>query len=204
MLTEREILTVKEALQINPVTLAFVGDTVYSLYVRERLALSGCGKVGQLQKVAAQVVSAKGQSEFLDKVLPIFTEEETDVFRRGVDDDVRLLGTFGGNGQPYANTLAGALCFLVDRQRHAHAITEGAAALLAHDAVVFTQQRVLGIDERRSRMLVLLQKLLAAVAGVGNGGILKMQLPAPQNGVQMTRVEQTVYGCVVTGGIIRL
>ena len=82
MLTEREILTVKEALQINPVTLAFVGDTVYSLYVRERLVLSGCGKVGQLQKVAAQVVSAKGQSEFLDKVLPIFTEEETDVFRR--------------------------------------------------------------------------------------------------------------------------
>ena len=82
MLTEREILTVKEALQINPVTLAFVGDTVYSLYVRERLALSGCGKVGQLQKVAAQVVSAKGQSEFLDKVLPMFTEEEADVFRR--------------------------------------------------------------------------------------------------------------------------
>ena len=42
MLTEREILTKTEAMQLNPVALAFVGDTVYSLYVRERLALSGC------------------------------------------------------------------------------------------------------------------------------------------------------------------
>jgi len=83
MLQEREPLTKLEAAQLNPVALAFVGDTVYSLYVRERLALSGCGKVAQLQKVAAQVVSAKGQSAFLEKVLPLFTEEEGEIFRRG-------------------------------------------------------------------------------------------------------------------------
>ena len=83
MLTESKILTKTEAMQLNPVALAFVGDTVYSLYVRERLALSGCGKVAQLQKVAAQVVSAKGQSTFADKLIPLFTEEEADVFRRG-------------------------------------------------------------------------------------------------------------------------
>ena len=83
MLEKREPLTKLEAAQLNPVALAFVGDTVYSLYVRERLALSGCGKVSQLQKVAAQVVSAKGQSEFLDKLLPNFTEEEAEIFRRG-------------------------------------------------------------------------------------------------------------------------
>ncbi len=76
-------MTKLQAAQLNPVALAFVGDTVYSLYVRERLALSGCGKVSQLQRVAAQIVSAKGQSEFLDKLLPLFTEEEADVFRRG-------------------------------------------------------------------------------------------------------------------------
>lgn len=83
MLEKREPLTKLEAAQLNPVALAFVGDTVYSLYVRERLALSGCGKVSQLQKVAAQVVSAKGQSEFLDKLSPNFTEEEAEIFRRG-------------------------------------------------------------------------------------------------------------------------
>ncbi|MBO5363219.1 MAG: ribonuclease III, partial [Clostridia bacterium] len=83
MLEQREPLTKLEAAQLNPIALAFVGDTVYSLYVRERLALSKCGKVSQLQRVAAQVVSAKGQSEFLDRLLPLFTEEESEIFRRG-------------------------------------------------------------------------------------------------------------------------
>ena len=83
MLERKEALTKQQATQLNPVALAFVGDTVYSLYVRERLALSGCGKVSQLQKVAAQVVSAKGQSEFLERLLPQFNEEEAEIFRRG-------------------------------------------------------------------------------------------------------------------------
>ena len=60
MLTEREVLSEREAMQISPVTLAFVGDAVYSLYVRERLTLSLGGKASDLQKVAANIVSAKG------------------------------------------------------------------------------------------------------------------------------------------------
>lgn len=82
MLTGRTVLTKTEAAQINAVTLAFVGDTVYSLYVRERLTLDVGGKSADLQKTAARIVSAKGQSEFLDKLLPLLTEEELDVFRR--------------------------------------------------------------------------------------------------------------------------
>lgn len=82
MLTERTVLTKTEAAQINVVTLAFVGDTVYSMYVRERLTLDVGGKSSELQKAAARIVSAKGQSEFLDKLLPLLTEDEEDVFRR--------------------------------------------------------------------------------------------------------------------------
>ena len=83
MYTEREFLTEREAAQINPVTLAFIGDSVYSLYVRERLTLEVGGKSADLQRVAAKVVSAQGQSVFLDKIQPLFTETESDVFRRG-------------------------------------------------------------------------------------------------------------------------
>ena len=83
MLTQREILTEREAMQISPVTLAFVGDAVYSLYVRERLTLDVGGKSSDLQRTASKIVSAQGQSEFLDKLLPAFTEAEMDVFRRG-------------------------------------------------------------------------------------------------------------------------
>lgn len=82
MLTEGKVLSKTEAVQINAVTLAFVGDAVYSLYVRERLTLEVGGKSSDLQRTAAKIVSAKGQSEFLDRLLPLFTEEESDVFRR--------------------------------------------------------------------------------------------------------------------------
>ena len=83
MLTGKTILTKLEAAQLNPVTLAFVGDAVYSLYVRERLSLSGGGKVADFQRTAARVVSAQGQSAFVERLLPHFTEEEADIFRRG-------------------------------------------------------------------------------------------------------------------------
>ncbi len=82
MLTDREDLTKQEVLQISPITLAFVGDAVYSLYVRERLTLEVGGKSANLQRVAGKVVSAQGQSEFVEAVYPLFTEEEQDVFRR--------------------------------------------------------------------------------------------------------------------------
>ena len=62
MLTQREILTEREAMQISPVTLAFVGDAVYSLYVRERLTLDVGGKSSDLQRTASKIVSAQGQS----------------------------------------------------------------------------------------------------------------------------------------------
>lgn len=77
------ILTKEEAKQLNPVVLAFVGDAVYSLYVRERLVFTGGGKAGDFQRSASKVVSARGQSELLDKLLPLFTEEESEIYRRG-------------------------------------------------------------------------------------------------------------------------
>ena len=83
MLTTSAPLTKNEARQISPVTLAFLGDAVYSLYVRERLTVENGGKAADLQRVASKVVSAQGQSEFLEKLFPLFTEEEADVFRRG-------------------------------------------------------------------------------------------------------------------------
>jgi len=78
-----ESMEKQKALQINPVTLAFLGDAVYSLYVREKLVKSGTGKVADFQRSASKVVSARGQSAFLDKLLPLLSEEETEIYRRG-------------------------------------------------------------------------------------------------------------------------
>ena len=73
----------EQAKQMNPVVLAFVGDAVYTLRVRERLARSSGYKTGELNRLASEVVSAHGQSETLARVLPLLTEEEADIFRRG-------------------------------------------------------------------------------------------------------------------------
>lgn len=84
MLTEAKLpLTKAEARQLNPVVLAFVGDAVYSLYVRARLVATGEGRASEFQRAASKVVSAKGQSDFLNGILPLFTEEEEEIFRRG-------------------------------------------------------------------------------------------------------------------------
>ena len=72
----------QEVLKIHPVTLALVGDAVYSLYVREKLVKAGEDKPGVYQKAASAAVSARGQNELLKKIEPLFTEEETEIFRR--------------------------------------------------------------------------------------------------------------------------
>lgn len=71
------------ARNLSPITLAFIGDAVYSLYVREKLVLSTDFNTGTLQKLTSTSVSAHGQSELLEKIMPLFTEEEADIFRRG-------------------------------------------------------------------------------------------------------------------------
>ena len=60
-----------------------MGDAVYSLYVREKLVLSTDFGTGEMQKLTSASVSAHGQSELLTKIEPLFTEEESDIFRRG-------------------------------------------------------------------------------------------------------------------------
>ena len=76
-------ISAQKAKNLSPVTLAFVGDAVYSLYVRERYVLSTDFGTGELQKLTSAEVSAHGQSELLEKIMPLFTEEENDVFKRG-------------------------------------------------------------------------------------------------------------------------
>lgn len=83
MLGKDDFLPPEGARNLNPVVLAFVGDAVYSLYVREKLVRGTDFKTGMLQKLASDKVSAHGQSRLSEKLLPLFSEEEADIFRRG-------------------------------------------------------------------------------------------------------------------------
>ncbi len=73
----------ERAKQMNPVVLAFVGDAVYTLAVRENLARGTGLKTGELNRMTSQVVSAHGQSELAGRILPLLTGEEEEIYRRG-------------------------------------------------------------------------------------------------------------------------
>lgn len=83
MLNNNSPMTPESAKNLSPVTLAFVGDAVYSLCVREKLVRSADFKAGELNKLSSQKVSAHGQSGLVEILLPLFTEEEAKIFRRG-------------------------------------------------------------------------------------------------------------------------
>ena len=83
MIPTQEPVPRDRAKQINPMVLAFVGDAVYTLCVRTRLALSSGEKAGALNRRASERVSAHGQSEALARILPMLTEEEAEIYRRG-------------------------------------------------------------------------------------------------------------------------
>lgn len=70
---------------INIVTLAYLGDAIYEVYIREILIKKGIAKVEELQKEATKYVSAKGQAKILDDIINnnILTETELDIVRRG-------------------------------------------------------------------------------------------------------------------------
>lgn len=67
----------------NPLVLAYIGDTVYDLYIRTSLVESSQESVNEINKRACGVVNARAQAEVAELLLPSFTEEEAAIYRRG-------------------------------------------------------------------------------------------------------------------------
>lgn len=68
---------------LSPLALAFVGDSVYSLMVRERLLAQANRPVNELHSQSVRDVRAEAQSAAMERLLPVLTEEEEAVFKRG-------------------------------------------------------------------------------------------------------------------------
>lgn len=77
-----EIMDCQKANNLNPIVLAFVGDAVYSLFVREKLTFSSDSKTGQLNKKATAQVCATAQSVFMKEIEGLLTDEEMTVYKR--------------------------------------------------------------------------------------------------------------------------
>ena len=73
----------KDAAQLPALTLAYIGDTVYDLFVRTALIQRSDVKVHALHLLAAKQVCAAGQTAAFRRIEPHLTEEELAVFKRG-------------------------------------------------------------------------------------------------------------------------
>ena len=73
----------KEIDAISNIGLAHMGDCVYEILVRAHLCAQGRKTVQQLHQQTIQMVKATYQAKFVDKMLPILTEEELAYYRRG-------------------------------------------------------------------------------------------------------------------------
>lgn len=69
--------------QLSPLTLAFVGDAVYEVFIRTRLAKDVNMQSAKLHRKAIHYVSAVAQSAIVHSIEGEFTEEETAVYKRG-------------------------------------------------------------------------------------------------------------------------
>lgn len=84
-------LETDEIRAISSIGLAHVGDAVYELLVRTWLCAHGRATGKGLHRAAIELVCAPKQAELAAVILPMLTEEEHDVFRRGRNANVHSI-----------------------------------------------------------------------------------------------------------------
>lgn len=94
---------------ISSLGLAHLGDAVYELMVRSWLCLHGKATNKGLHKAAITYVSAPAQAQRCQKFLPVLTEEEQEVFRRGRNSHTAAVPKGASVGEYHTATAMEAL-----------------------------------------------------------------------------------------------
>ena len=68
---------------VSGAALAYLGDSVIEICVREYLVSKGISTSAHLNKASLDFVRASAQAEAMKRLLDVLTEEETAVFKRG-------------------------------------------------------------------------------------------------------------------------
>ena len=76
---------------ISSIVLAHLGDAVYELLVRSYLCAQGRATGKELHRSAVELVRAEAQSQRAERILPLLTEEELHVFKRGRNAHVNTI-----------------------------------------------------------------------------------------------------------------
>ena len=84
-------LTRQEVNAISNLGLAHMGDCVFEILCRGYLCARGGKNVGNLHRDTINMVKATSQAAFVDKLLPLLTEEELAYSRRGKNAHVHAV-----------------------------------------------------------------------------------------------------------------
>jgi len=76
---------------ISNLGLAHMGDCVFEILCRAYLCARGGKNVGNLHRDTINMVKASSQAQFVDKLLPLLTEEELAYYRRGKNAHVHAV-----------------------------------------------------------------------------------------------------------------
>ncbi len=69
--------------EMPTLNLAYIGDTVYDLYIRSFLVKNKKGRVTDMHRFASGAVNARAQAQAAQLLQPVFSERENDIFRLG-------------------------------------------------------------------------------------------------------------------------
>ncbi len=81
----------KDVDAISNLGLAHMGDCVFEILCRGWLCAKGGKNVGNLHRDTIRMVNASSQAKFVDKLLPMLTEEELAHYRRGKNAHVHAV-----------------------------------------------------------------------------------------------------------------
>lgn len=73
----------EKLMQTNLLPLAFIGDSVHTLFVRENVLYSSIKKMNNYHTDASKFCKASTQARIITELAPLLNEEELEIVRRG-------------------------------------------------------------------------------------------------------------------------
>lgn len=116
-----EQMTLEQARMLSPLQLAYIGDSVHAMIVRLYLLKKNLN-VKKMHQLSVQTVCAVNQSNILEKLLPLLTEDELAIVKRGRNAHAHHTGPKSASVSQYAGatgleTLLGFLYVVGNQER---------------------------------------------------------------------------------------
>jgi len=73
----------KDICQVHPLVLAYIGDSVYEVFIRTLVVCEGNATVNRLHRRSTGFVKAKAQCDIVHRIMNLLSPEEQDIVRRG-------------------------------------------------------------------------------------------------------------------------